>query len=313
MKRCISIFGPTASGKSSLAIRLATAFNGVIISADSMQIYRHMNIGTAKPSRMEMDLVPHKLIDICDPTETFSVFDFKEAAKREINLALEENKLPILVGGTGLYLDSVFNNTDFGEMTVDPNVRSSLLERAAAGQGAKLLEELRAVDPESASPLHEKDLKRILRALEVYASTGKTLSEFKKESHKKSSEFSFLKFYLKFEDRQVLYDRINQRVDQMISQGLLEETKHLLSNGYFSSKTSSQAIGYKELLPHLLQGESLEHCVDRLKQKTRNYAKRQITWFGRYEDAIPIIMVTDCDPFARIQELTEKFLEEKVS
>ncbi len=310
MMRCVCIFGPTASGKSSLALRLAEELNGVIISADSMQIYRRMNIGTAKPTEDELSQVPHKMIDIADLTDSFSVWDYKVMAEREIENTLNQGKLPIIVGGTGLYLDALFFNTNFGEFEIDPAVHQKLTVRAENGEGANLLEELRQIDPVCAAPLHEKDLKRIIRALEVYHSTGKTLTEFKAESHREKSRFSFLKFHLVYQDRSKLYDRIGQRVDEMIKCGLLQEIQELYADGLFCDTTASQAIGYKEFIPYLTGNETLENCTELLKQKTRNYAKRQITWFKRYEDAISIPMDEDPNPYETVKIHTLSYLKD---
>lgn len=296
MKNVLAIFGPTASGKSGLALSLARELNGVIISADSMQIYKGMNVGTAKPTPSEMSEIPHKLIDVCDPSTAFSVYDFKIQAEAAIEETLNGGKLPIVVGGTGLYFDALFFNNDFGEMEIDPAIRAALLKRAENGEGSKLLEELMIFDPETASPLHDKDLKRIVRGLEVYLSTGQTLSSFKAKSRNVSSKFHFTKIFLNYKSREVLYERINQRVDVMLEQGLLEETVRLKNSGCFDSKTASQAIGYKELLPYLNGERELCECIELLKQKSRNYAKRQLTWFKRYEDARIIWMDESSDP-----------------
>lgn len=309
MNRCIAIFGPTASGKSSLAVKLAAALDGVIISADSMQIYKEMNIGTAKPTREELNLIPHKMIDICSPLDTFSVYDYKKHAEIEIENALSNGKIPMVVGGTGLYFDALFYNTDFGEMEIDPSIHRSLVSRSENGENASLLTELKEVDPVCAEKLHEKDTKRIIRALEVYLSTGKTLTSFKEKSRVKNSKFDYLKIFLDFSQRSFLYERINDRVDQMISDGLIDETKFLLEKGYLKTATAAQAIGYKEILPHLSKKDSLENCVALLKQKTRNYAKRQLTWFRRYEDAHRIEVDTDADFYHTALTLCENYLK----
>ncbi len=310
MKRVIALFGPTASGKSSLAIELAKKLNGVIISADSMQIYQQMNIGTAKPTPYELAEVPHRMVDICDPTQSFSVYDYKIKAEEEIEKALEQGFVPIVVGGTGLYFDALFYNTDFGEMEIDPAVREHLNARALGGEGAAMLEELSAVDPETAAPLHKKDLKRIIRGLEVYHSTGIPLSVYKNNSRSKNGKYEFLKIFLNFRSREELYQKINLRVDQMIALGLLDETCTLLEKGYFDSPTASQAIGYKELLPYFNGERTLPECVEILKQKTRNYAKRQLTWFRRYEDAHTILMDEDEDPVQTALQFCNDFFKE---
>lgn len=311
MIRCVAIFGPTASGKSGLALRLAERYNGVIVSADSMQIYRGMNVGTAKPTLEELNAVPHRMIDICDIDSPFSVYDYKGMAKTEIENVSKNGQLPFLTGGTGLYFDALFHNTDFGEMEIDPDVRMQLEKRAESEGSHVLLSELQTIDPKTAHPLHERDTKRIIRGLEVYYSTGKTLSEFKEKSHLDSGDISFLKLSLVYENRDVLYQRINQRVDQMLRDGLLEEAKTLYGDGVFSQPTSAQAIGYKELLPYLSGESSLDDCVDRLKQKTRNYAKRQITWFRRYEDVHHIYMDQDSDPFTTCCSLIEEWIKDE--
>lgn len=311
MNRCLAFFGPTASGKSSLAYRLAGELNGNIISVDSMQIYRGMDIGTAKPTSEEMESIPHKMINICDPHESFSVYDFKRMAETEIRATLKHGKVPILVGGTGLYFDSLFFNTDFGEFDIKPEIRTELEQQLAKHGGLFLLEQLRTLDPEAAQPLHEKDHKRILRALEVYYSTGKTLTQFKLQSHKNKSEFDFLKFSLVFEHRENLYQRINDRVDSMVEDGLVEEVKRVYEANLLSYKTASQAIGYKEIIPFFTEGKSLDECLDTLKQKTRNYAKRQLTWFRRYEDAYELVMDNNEDPFLTALSVSKHFLRRK--
>ncbi len=306
MKKCVFVVGPTASGKSSLGLALAEKFGGVIISADSMQIYREMNIGTAKPSAEDQKRVPHRLVDIRSVSEEFSVYDFKALALKEIKNAHDEGKISFIVGGTGLYVDALIHNTDFGEMEIDPQVRKRLESEIQAGKNAALLARLSEIDPETAAELHEKDAKRIVRALEVYESTGKTLTAFKAESRKKKPEFEFIILYLVYADRQKLYDRINQRVDQMLRNGLLQETKMLWEQHAFSYKTASQAIGYKELLPVITENADLGEAVALLKQRTRNYAKRQITWFNRYQ-SIPILMDGEDSPLLAAEKAVAAF------
>jgi len=306
MKPCVAIFGPTGSGKSGLALRLAEKTNGVIVSADSMQIYRSMDVGTAKPTKEEMKRVPHRMIDVCDPGTTYSVFDFKVQAESAISEVLSENKIPFLVGGTGLYFDALFFNTDFGSFEVSDSLREELNQRWEQEGGSVLLRELCGIDPEAGASLHEKDRKRILRALEVYYTTGETITSYQKKSRRNQSEFTFLKLYLVYQSRDALYERIHRRVDQMMADGLLSEAKDLLDRGILSDTTAAQAIGYKEILPFLLGEKGLDDCILMLKQKTRNYAKRQMTWFRRYQDAFPIVMDGNDDPFeTAFQKITE--------
>ncbi|MBR2634021.1 MAG: tRNA (adenosine(37)-N6)-dimethylallyltransferase MiaA [Clostridia bacterium] len=307
--KCIAVFGPTASGKSSLALSLARKIGGAVISADSMQIYQKMDIGTAKPSREEMELVPHEMIDVVSPDTPFSVYDYKRMAEERIRSVHEKGFVPIVVGGTGMYFDALFYGTDFGEFKIDPAVRASLTARAENGENRELLELLQKIDPEAAAKLHLRDTKRILRALEVYYSTGKTISAFRAESKNPDTDFEFCKFHLTFSDRSLLYARINLRVDQMIREGLVRETAALVKEGILSSPTASQAICYKEMLPFLQHEKSLEECAETLKLRTRQYAKRQITWFKRYTDAVPIEMDRDPDPVKTVLETVNRFLE----
>lgn len=283
MNCVIVISGPTASGKSALALDLAVRLNGVIISADSMQIYRKMNIGTAKPTKEEMELAEHKLIDILDIGESFSAADFKTAAYKEIQSAFERGKQPILVGGTGLYIDAVLNNTSFGDFECPPDIRARLNEEAKSAGCEELHKRLASVDPEAASEIHPNNLKRVIRALEVYEATGKTITYYKSISRNEPSPYSFAHYTLVCENRERLYDRINRRVDMMIDSGLVEEARSLYTSGFEKAVTASQAIAYKELFGYFKGEMTFEESVDLLKQKTRNYAKRQLTWFSRYD------------------------------
>ena len=272
------ILGPTASGKSALAVAVAKALNGEVISADSMQIYREMQIATAKPTKEEMDGVPHHLIDFVDPATPFSVAQYAALCDETIRDVLRRKKLPILVGGTGLYIDTVVQNTQFFP-DAGTDARQALQQRAQDCGGEVLLKELEAIDPETARRLHPSDVKRILRALEVYASTGKTMTQQLEASHKAASDFRFCLIGLTASDRQALYDRINQRVDRMLDAGLLDEAAAFFASP--NAATAKQAIGYKELKPFLDGVEPLETAVERLKRETRRYAKRQLTWFRR--------------------------------
>lgn len=275
------IVGPTASGKTSLSIELAKKLNGEIVSADSMQIYKKMDIATAKPTAEEMQNIPHHLIDFLEPGEEFSVALYKEKAINAIEDILSRGKLPIVVGGTGLYVDTLIKNTEFLDYEKS-DIRCRLEKRDEAEGTQKLLDELTEIDPESARKLHLNDAKRIIRALEVYYSTGKTISEQCALSHLNESPYDWCVICLDATDRQFLYDRINLRVDIMLNLGLIDEAKAFFSSEI--SSTAKQAIGYKELKAYLDGLVPLEQATEKLKMETRRYAKRQLTWFRRYED-----------------------------
>lgn len=278
-KPVIAVIGPTASGKTELAVNIAKHFNGEVISGDSMQIYKEMSIGTAKPTIEEMQGIEHHLVDFLEPDKTFSVVDYVNMAKEEISKIYSKNKLPIVAGGTGLYIDSLLLNSSFLEVESDPNVRSMLEERLQ-NEGPKMLyEELMGIDPERAKSLHPNNTVRVLRALEVYYISGKTMTEHNALQKKANSPYNILWFGITYKNRDLLYERINKRVDDMISRGLLDETKMLREKGF--SKTAAQAIGYKELFDFLDGKQSMEEAIERLKQETRRYAKRQLTWFRR--------------------------------
>lgn len=277
----VVIAGPTASGKTSLAIEIAKRLDGEIVSADSMQIYKDMNIATAKPSKDEMASVRHHLIGFLDCTEEYSVAMYKDDAVKAIKDILSRGKLPIVCGGTGLYIDTLVKNTKFFDYEKN-DIRSGL-EKDAEEKGIEyLFDKLSDVDPITASRLHLNDHKRIIRALEVYFSTGKTISEQEELSHIEESEFDWCIIGLTAEERQFLYDRINQRVDIMLDEGLLEEAEEFFSN--LHSATARQAIGYKELKPYFDGEASLDASVEKLKMETRRYAKRQLTWFRKNPD-----------------------------
>ncbi len=274
----IVVAGPTASGKTSLAIEIAKNLDGEIVSADSMQIYKNMDIATAKPTKAEMSAVRHHLIGFIDCGEEYSVAMYKQAATEAIKDILSRGKLPIVCGGTGLYIDTLVKNTTFFDHG-KTDIRSEL-ETLADEKGMEYLrDKLYEVDAETADKLHINDKKRIIRALEVYYSTGKTISEQDKLSHLEESEFDWCIIGLTAENRQVLYDRINRRVDMMLSEGLLEEAQEFYKSEY--SSTAKQAIGYKELKPYLDGFVKIEEAVEKLKTETRRYAKRQLTWFRR--------------------------------
>lgn len=295
----IAVVGPTASGKTALAVSLAKRFHGEVISADSMQIYKQMNIATAKPTVEEMDGIPHHLIDCLDLSQKFSVADYTALAHQKAAEIYARGHLPILAGGTGLYIDSVVNNISFSEIRTDEELRKELT-RLAEEKGAEyLLEELNRFDPESAKRLHPNNLSRIIRAIEVYRLTGITMTEHQRRSRLTPSGYDAVMIGLDFQDRQKLYDRINLRVDRMFADGLLEEAREILSNKNLG--TARQAIGYKELQYYFDGQESLEEAIQKIKQETRRYAKRQLTWFRRNPN-IHWIYVDCCRDFADVSE-----------
>ncbi|MBP3608869.1 MAG: tRNA (adenosine(37)-N6)-dimethylallyltransferase MiaA [Lachnospiraceae bacterium] len=280
----VILTGPTAVGKTKLSIALAEAVNGEIISADSMQVYKRMNIGTAKILPEEMQGVPHHLIDILEPEEEFNVVLFARLAKQAIQQCRSRGKIPILVGGTGFYIQAVLYDIDFTENDDDKSYREEL-ERLAAEQGAEVLHErLRLVDEKAAAEIHPNNVKRVIRALEFYEkSGGQKISDHNEEQKQKESPYNFAYFVLN-DDRAVLYERINRRVDVMLEEGLVKEVAGLLEAGVPSSSVSMQGLGYKEIVAYLRGECSLEEAVYILKRDTRHFAKRQITWFKREED-----------------------------
>ncbi|SCP95045.1 tRNA (adenosine(37)-N6)-dimethylallyltransferase MiaA [Anaerobium acetethylicum] len=282
-KPLIILTGPTAVGKTKLSIALAKAVNGEIISADSMQVYKYMDIGSAKITKEEMGGIKHYLIDEFKPDEEFNVVKFKEYACRYMEKIYEKGKIPILVGGTGFYIQAVLNDIDFSETTEDPEFRREL-EILAADRGAEYLHDmLRNVDPESASAIHSNNVKRVIRALEYYKKTGSRISEHNASQKKKKSPYNFLYFVLN-DNRDILYERIDQRVDQMLDQGLVDEVKTLAEKGYTRDLVSMQGLGYKEILAYMDGEMTLEEAVYTIKRDTRHFAKRQLTWFRRETD-----------------------------
>ena len=276
----VAVVGPTASGKTALAAELCVRLGGEVISADSMQIYRHMDIATAKPTEEEKRGVPHHLLDFLEPDEEFSVARYCELAHAAASDIHSRGALPVIAGGTGLYIDSFLNNIDFADVEPDPELRESLRREAEEKGVDQMLDELRSFDPESADRLaHGRNMKRIVRAIEVYRATGRTATEMNAVQTSAESPYRYVKIGLRAHDRDYLYDRINQRVDKMMCDGLFDEARRFYERGYGS--TAAAAIGYKELLPYLRGELELEVCVERLKQATRRYAKRQLTWFGR--------------------------------
>lgn len=277
----IVIAGPTASGKTALSISLAKRFGGEIVSADSMQLYKHMNIGTAKPTEEEMSGIPHHMMDFLEPSVNFSAADYCAAAHKTIADIHARGRLPIIVGGTGLYIDSLVNNVDFGAPDCAPGLRRELEELAEAKGNEAVYQILTEIDPETAKKYHPNNLRRIIRAIEFYKLSGTTISEHAREE--KNSPYRAAWFAVDF-DREMLYDRINRRVDIMLADGLLDEVKTLRERGYDRGLTAMQGIGYKELFAYFDGELTLSEAVDAIKMNSRRYAKRQLTWFRRNKD-----------------------------
>lgn len=282
-KPLLILTGPTAVGKTALSIGLAKALNGEIISADSMQVYRHMDIGTAKIKKEQMQGIPHYLIDEYEPFEEFNVAIFQARCKEYIDEIHKKGKLPILVGGTGFYIQSVLYSVNFEETEADNTYRTELTAYTKEHGAAALHEKLVLVDKESAETIHPNNVKRVIRALEYYKQTGKKISEHNKEQHSKEPAYYF-RYYALTLPREVLYERINQRVDSMREEGLAEEVKKLLAMGCNREMVSMQGLGYKEILSALEGEDTIEHAFEQIKQETRHFAKRQFTWFKRERD-----------------------------
>lgn len=278
-KKAIVVVGATASGKTALGIHIAKRFNGEVISADSMQIYKGMDIATAKPTIEEMDGIKHHLIDFIDVQSQYSVSNYCDDAKVVFDKIIEKDKIPVIVGGTGLYIDSFLSNTKFLEAASSDNLRKELLLEAKKNGIESLYEQLKAIDPDAAKNIHPNNTVRVVRALEIYRTTGKTLTEQNKLSHAVESDIEPLYIGINYADRENLYSRINLRVDLMLEAGLLEEAKEFFKMN--PSKTAFNAIGYKELKPFIDGDLTFDVCVENLKRETRRYAKRQITWFKR--------------------------------
>lgn len=276
----IVVGGPTASGKTALAIELAKALDGEIVSADSMQIYKYMDIGTAKPTTDELKECPHHLIGFREPDCDFSVADYTELAHKTIADITARGKVAIMCGGTGLYINSVVNDVDFGEYENDYELRKSLDELAKKDGAGVLLDMLAEFDPVSAKRLHPNNVKRIIRAIEFYKVSGVPISEHQERTKLKESRYDATMFLINH-NREVLYDRINRRVDIMISDGLVDEVRSIMNMGYSRDLNSMQGIGYKEMIAYLEGEISLADAIDMIKQNSRRYAKRQLTWFRR--------------------------------
>ena len=282
--KVIVICGPTASGKTALSIELAKQINGEIVSCDSMQIYKDMNIGTAKPTTEEMQEIKHYLIGYVSPEERYSVADYKKDAKRAIKEIIEKGKMPIVVGGTGLYLDSLIYEIEYQDIKLDEAYRNQL-EKEVQEKGLEALyERAKMIDPKAIEKISATDKKRILRILEIYHATGKTKTEQEIESRKKEVEYDYKVYALNW-DREKLYDRINKRVDIMIEQGLIQEVEGILQK-YQKFPTAMQGLGYKEVVDYLNGIYTKEEMVEKIKMETRRYAKRQLTWFRKNKQTI---------------------------
>ena len=303
-----AVVGPTASGKTALSIELAKQMNGEIISCDSMQIYKFMDIGTAKPTKEEMGNIPHHLIDIITPDVEFSCADYSVLAKAKIEEINNRGKLPFFCGGTGLYVDHVLSNTTFSDAGRDEDYRK-LLETKINEEGIEeVYNLLKTIDPESAMSIHQNNTKRVIRALEIFHVTGKTKTEWDRESKGYETPYDSTMICLDFRDREKLYERINKRVDLMIEAGLVEEVRSLLFDGkYKLSNTAGQGIGYKEIIEYLNGDISLEDAIEKIKKGTRNYAKRQLTWFKRYDNCNRIY-VDECKNFDEIVNIAKMTL-----
>jgi len=279
--KIVVICGPTASGKTRLAVELALAHNGEVVSADSMQIYRTMDIGTAKPTAQEMRGVPHHMLDVAEPDEDFSVARYVDMAAKCVDDILARGKLPILAGGTGLYIDSLLSGRDFAAFDPDSALRGQLEEEFAQKGGEAMLAKLGEIDPEAAARLHPNDAKRIIRALEVFYSTGKTITQHNLETQNIPPRYEALTLALAFERREDMWARIDRRVDEMMDMGLVDEVRSLLDRGIPDKCTAMQAIGYKEMVSALRSDGDVLRAAEEIKLRSRQYAKRQLTWFGR--------------------------------
>ena len=301
--KILAIVGPTAGGKTALSVALAKRAGGEVISCDSMQIYRGMDIGTAKPTEEEMQGVPHHLLDIAAPEEAFSVCDYVSAATAAADDILSRGKLPVFCGGTGLYLDAFLRGGVADSPAGDPAFRAALSESAAADGGAALFEELRRCDPESAAVIHPNNLRRVIRAVEIYRLTGVPKSEWDRRSRTFPPRYDAVVLGLRYDDRALLRARISARVDEMLAAGLAEETRRLWEAGVFEkSPTAAAAIGYKELLPYLRGECTLAAAAQTLKIATAQYAKRQMTWFAA-KDYVTWIPADEAGKVRKFEEI----------
>lgn len=305
-KKIIVICGPTASGKTGLSLLLAEKFNGEIISADSMQVYRNLDVGTAKATAEEQAVAPHHLVDILDPQQPYNVQQFVEMAANAIDDIVSRGKLPIIVGGTGLYIESLINGIKFSNQPDNSAIKAQLQQELTEYGKEYMYNILREIDPEYAETVHPNNTVRVLRAIEIYRLTGHNMTWQLVNSRPEEKPYDVLLIGLNFTDRAILYDNINRRVDIMMDQGVLAEAEYVYINREIF-KTCVSAIGYKEFFPYFRGEGTLAECVDKLKQASRNYAKRQLTWFNRMKD-INWLYIDNEDYKANARILTEKFL-----
>ena len=306
--RVVAVGGPTASGKTALSVALARAFDGEIINADSMQIYKNLDVGTAKPSAEERQGIPHYLLDFLPPETPYSVADFTAAADPLIRDITARGRLPLVVGGTGLYITSLLSGMAFAPEKTDPAIRARLQARADTEGGAALYAELQRIDPDYAAQVHPNNLPRVIRALELFEATGRRMSDQRREARPAEAPYHALCLCLTCRDRAVLYSRIDRRVDEMVENGVLDEARQVYDHRD-AYRTAAQAIGYKEFFPYFEGTADLTECTERLKQATRNYAKRQLTWFRRQTDAVWLYL-EDGNLEQQAAEQTEAFLAE---
>lgn len=305
-RKAVVVVGPTASGKTALGVHICEKFNGEVISADSMQIYKGMSISTAKPTIEGQRGIPHHLIDFLDITEKYSVSAFCNDAKKVFDTICENDKLPVIVGGTGLYIDSFLTNTSFLDNANSEEIRMRLNNELKENGIDFMYSQLKSIDPEAADKIHPNNTVRVLRALEVYYSTGMTITQQARMSHDVETDIEPLFIGITFKDREKLYERINKRVDIMIQEGLWEEAEQFFKS--FPSVTAFNAIGCKELKPYFDGLKSADECIEDLKRSTRRYAKRQLTWFKRNPD-IHWIYRDEMDDFSDyVDDLINNFL-----
>ena len=311
MIKALAITGPTASGKTALSIRVAKSLGCEIISADSMQIYRGMDIGTAKATKEEQAQVPHHLIDILSPTEPYSAEQYRADAIECAKEITSRGKIPLFVGGTGLYIDTVMRGGELSSPPSDPKTSERLREIGSTEEGReRLWQRLLEIDPQSAQKTHKNNVRRVVRAIEIYELTGRTKSYYDLLSTESEPDISVAMLTLDCLDRELLYKRVNDRVDMMMKEGLLDEARRLFEAGLLDRKyTCSQAIGYKEMLSYLLGEGGLEEAVEQLKQSSRRYAKRQLTWFRREKDALRLYLDREDGTLLLAEELCHCALE----